>query len=215
MTTVCIPTLSSINEFWKCVESVKKSSIGCRILAIDNGGLIKDDVDRMFVHRPKANLGVAASWNWFIDNTQSYRIITNDDIVFHEFAIESMLLSLSKNRREGITDLISPENLESPFSCFLLPDEVVEKVGRFDEWISPRYAYFEDNDYSHRMSKQGVGITKSGGCFVDHIGSSTIKHFDYAREQEHHERFRLARRHYVKKWGGEPGHEIFETPFNK
>lgn len=209
MITVCIPTLNSIGTFWKCVDSVLNSSIECNIVVIDNGRYINELRERMVIHRPLSNLGVAGSWNWFIDNVPADRIITNDDIVFDQYAIEE--LCKSNDHR----NLICPVNLGSPFSCFLLPDEVVEKVGKFDEWISPRYAYFEDNDYSYRMSLLDVGITRAENSTVDHVGSSTIKHFDKLKEKTHHDKFRLARDHYEKKWGGEPGHEKFTRPFNK
>lgn len=207
---VCIPTLNSIDTFWKCVESINKSSIGCTIYVIDNGNHVKQSVENMVLHKPISNMGVAGSWNWFIDNVPAPRIITNDDIVFDQYAIEIMLKAQDEN-----ISLICPENLESHFSCFLLSDELVAKVGKFDEWISPRYAYFEDNDYCYRMSLSGVRIMKAIGAFVEHVGSSTIKHFDKIKEKAHHDKFRLARDHYEKKWGGHPGDEKFTRPFNK
>lgn len=110
--------------------------------------------------------------------------------------------------------LVFPSCVEgtNSFSCFILPDKIINDVGLFDEWISPKYAYFEDNDYSHRMSLKGYGI-KQCEAVVRHGGSSTIKNFDRTSMNAHHEKFRLARSHYVKKWGGEPGSEVYTTPF--
>jgi hypothetical protein len=212
---VCIPTLKAVEELKQCINSVLGSSISCNIFIVDNGGIVRELRDSIVTHKPVTNLGVAGSWNYFIDNVPDVRLITNDDIIFDLYAVEQMLVTLAHNRREGISNIVSPENLGSPFSCFLLPTEVIEKVGRFDEWISPKYAYFEDNDYSYRMSKVGIGISKAEKAFVIHGGSSTIRHFDKQKEKEHHDRFRLARNHYIKKWGGEPGQELFETPFNR
>lgn len=206
---ICIPTLNSVNSFWKCIHSIHESSMVADIWVIDNGGHVNELASRMKVHKPPFNLGVAGSWNWFIDNVPAPRIITNDDIYFDTYAIETMW------RQQDFENLIIPENLSNSFSCFLLSDETVSKVGRFDEWISPRYAYFEDNDYSYRMSQLGVGIKRAVGAYVEHIGSSTLKSFTKQQAKEHHDRFRLARDHYIQKWGGGPGEEKFLTPFNK
>lgn len=206
---VCIPTLNAVDEFNKCVKSIEASSIKCNIWVVDNGGYVDSLSENMKVHKPAFNLGVAGSWNWFLDNVPYPKIITNDDVIFDEMAVESML------RAQDSTNLVIPENIGESFSCFLIPEEIVNKVGRFDEWISPRYAYFEDNDYSYRMSLLGFGIKRAQFAMVQHAGSSTIKHFPKQKMKEHHDKFRLARDHYKKKWGGEPGAEQFSTPFNQ
>ena len=217
MISVCIPTLNAVDDFWKCVGSIMDSSISCNIYAIDNGGLVSNSFPPNFmtIHKPESNLGVAGSWNWFIDNVPGAKVITNDDIVFDSYAIEQLWIAYARDTKEGISNIIAPENLESTFSCFLLPQTVVDKVGKFDEWISPKYAYFEDNDYHYRMSMLGIQTTRASGSFVSHVGSSTLKHFNKLKEKEHHDKFRLARTHYVRKWGGEPGQEKFTTPFGK
>jgi GT2 family glycosyltransferase len=208
MINVCIPTLNAQDEFWKCVNSIQNSSIDCNIFVVDNGGYIDESSTKfMTVYKPTTNLGVAGSWNWFIDNVPDKRIICNDDIIFDQYAIEQLLYAYNEN------NIICPENLESHFSCFLLPQHIIEVVGNFDEWISPRYAYFEDNDYFYRMNLNGFSTTKAPRSYVQHKGSSTLKHFDKLRIREHHDKFRLARDHYKKKWGGEPGKEFFKTPF--
>jgi GT2 family glycosyltransferase len=214
---VCIPTLNAIDEFWKCIDSVVNSSVSCNIFVVDNGGLVDDSSTTKFmvVHKPLSNLGVAGSWNFMIDHTPEIRIITNDDVIFDKYAIEIMVTQYYSDRANGICNLVSPVNIGTPFSCYLLPQEVIEKVGKFDEWISPKYAYFEDDDYSYRMSMAGVGITKADMCYVEHTGSSTLRHFDKQKEREHHDKFRLARSHYVKKWGGEPHQEKYKTPFGQ
>lgn len=209
MVNVCIPTLNAVDDFWKCVESLQNSSVECKIYVIDNGGFVEKRYENMLIHRPVSNLGVAGSWNYFIDHIPETRVITNDDIIFDKDALKYLMEFYSED------NLVVPENLNSAFSCYLLPQNVINKVGKFDEWISPRYAYFEDNDYSYRMSMQNIGIVRAVGSLVEHVGSSTLKHFDKQKEREHHDKFRFAREHYKQKWGGEPGQEKFTTPFNR
>ena len=146
---VCIPTLNAIDDFWRCVESIENSSIDCNIYVVDNGNKVSESREGMVVHRPISNLGVAGSWNWFLDNVPQTRIITNDDVVFEKDAIKTLIA--------GIEDgfLVAPGSLEGAFSCFIVPDKIIESVGRFDEWISPKYGYFEDNDYLYRMNLNG------------------------------------------------------------
>lgn len=211
---ICIPTLNAVDEFWKCVESIKNSSVSTKIYVVDNGGFVNQTVEDMVVHKPIANLGVAGSWNYFLDHTHDVRIITNDDIVFDKFAIERMQEFHYKIKDYSL-NLITTENIGTPFSCYLISDATVEKVGKFDEWISPKYAYFEDDDYSRRMSLLEIGISRAAGAIVEHAGSSTLRHFDKIRIKEHHDKFRLARDHYKKKWGGGPREEQFRTPFNR
>lgn len=209
MINVCIPTLNATDDFYRCVESIKNSSVECNIHVLDNGrNLTHANLD-IILMQPPSNLGVAGSWNWFIDNVDQYRIITNDDIIFDKYAIEKMMESYTGDF------LTFPENLGSAFSCFLLPSKIIESVGVFDEWISPRYAYFEDNDYFYRMELQGFHTKRAEGSFVQHVGSSTLKHFDKDMAKTHHDKFRLAREHYKQKWGGEPGFEVYKTPFGR
>ncbi len=96
-----------------------------------------------------------------------------------------------------------------------MPNNIVNSVGLFDEWISPNYGYFEDNDYHRRMKLLGFDIRPIESAGVIHVGSSTLKNFSPYEEKIHHERFRAARDRYIQKWGGLPGEEKFLTPFGK
>lgn len=179
-------------------------------MVIDNGGQLEErNYSDLEFYKPAYNLGVAQSWNWFIDHTESPRIITNDDIVFDKYAIEKMLDADDGN------NLMFPENLGNAFSCYYLPQTTIDIVGKFDETISPNYAYFEDNDYHYRMLLAGFNIKKATGSFVDHVGSSTLKSYSPLEMENHHKKFRAARDRYIKKWNGLPGEEKFLTPYGK
>lgn len=207
---ICIPTLNSYSTLWKCVESINNSDVKVsKIYIIDNGGgLQHNGQDNLYINKVPQNIGVAASWNHFIREVPEFRIICNDDITFSPDTIRIMVEKYEPN------GLVFPTEMGSgnAFSCFLLSQNVIDHVGLFDEWISPNYAYFEDNDYAYRMSLMGFRLYKCDANIV-HIGSSTLKNYNRASKDAHHKKFRLAEGHYIQKWGGAPGHETFTTPF--
>jgi GT2 family glycosyltransferase len=212
MINVCIPVLNSYEELYKCIDSINNSSVKIDNIYIINNGEqnIETHHNNVRIMSKGYNIGVAGSWNWFIDTAQEFRIITNDDIQFDENAIEEMIKNYAEDR------LVFPcfkNNEASAFSCFLLPQNIINKIGKFDEWISPNYAYFEDNDYFYRMALAGF-YTYQCSASVSHTGSSTLKNFDPAKERSHHQKFRFARDRYVSKWGGLPYEERFTVPFN-
>jgi GT2 family glycosyltransferase len=119
-----------------------------------------------------------------------------------------------------IKEQYEPDKICSPiagsnlFSIFTLTDQIVSKVGLFDETISPNYYYFEDNDYMRRATLAGVG-TKSIITDVKHEHSGTLKSYSKLELQLHHQKFQLAQTNYIKKWNGLPEHETFTTPYNR
>lgn len=208
---VCIPTLNAYSELIKCIDSISESTIKVdNIFILDNGGkFYRDYPSNLSIIRAERNLGVAKSWNWFISNVPEIRIICNDDVQFSPDAIEKMVASYTEDR------LIFPNALGNmnSFSCFILPNKIIEKVGLFDESISPNYAYFEDNDYHRRMKLAGFDIATCDAA-VGHSQSSTIKNYGKSMRSEHHRKFDIAKKNYIKKWGGIPGEETFTTPYN-
>lgn len=140
------------------------------LIIVDNGGefydvLHSEFVENVHVLNLPSNLGVAASWNLGI------KLLPHDDRWF--FASNDMvylpgaLQSLSEARRDEITlaDVF-------PFwHTFCVGEEVVKRVGLFDEALYP--AYFEDNDYERRAKHAGVNI-RSAFVLTEHENSSTI-----------------------------------------
>jgi hypothetical protein len=62
------------------------------------------------------------------------------------------------------------------------------------------------------MKKAGWGITRLE-LPVQHIGSQTINSSEEWLKRNHIT-FPLYQSYYRQKWGGDPGNEVFETPFN-
>jgi hypothetical protein len=197
---LCIPVLKRYDLLHTLIASLDNSTVQPLFYIVDNGR----DAERLHasmsgrsyvVHRPDEPLGLASAWNWFIENTPEERLLANDDVTFVADSIERMI------DLEG--DFVSALPGSNAFSCFLLRDSCVEKVGLFDETISPGYAYYEDCDYVNRMILKGIPITGML-CGVEHAGSQTTAQYSPQEWSSHHEKFLTAQNNFVKKWGRLP-----------
>lgn len=200
---VGVPVLKRYDLLRQLLVSLERSTIrpAC-VFIVDNGlkgqtllralKLIKLEVQ---VYTPPQNLGVAASWNWLIGRTDEERVIVNDDITFAPDSLERLLSSPA--------NLVWAKN--QGFSCFVIRDRCVEKVGLFDELISPGYGYYEDDDYLQRIDGRGtkppIISAAEVDCGVQHLRSATLRAATPEEMAEHHRKFRIAQGNYVRKWG--------------
>lgn len=216
MITVCVPVLKRYDGLKELILSAERGSIKPdKYFIVDNGGKLDLNYIRgnlpiiIDTYTPLENIGVAKAWNIFIENTHGDIIIANDDVIFHPDTIKGMM--------DAPGDFVysSANGKWSMFSLFLIRKSCVEKIGLFDETISPNYGYFEDNDYFQRIELNGT--VKYTDCKVpwSHEGSATMKAFSSHEMDEHHRKFKRARDNYIRKWGGLPGKEVFKTPYNK
>ena len=206
MINLCIPTLNSFNTLEEAIHAALAGSlVPDRILVIDNsGGMcpIKSD-DKVTVYTPDHNLGVAASWNYFMKMyPQDTNIIINDDIIVRQDSIKNFIDGLSTVEHDGLYYAMKGAN---SFSFFYIPFHIYNEVGAFDEEFYP--AYFEDNDYHYRLKLAGYDIYSLPDVTVFHVGSSTARNYTPEQQERHHKAFRRNREYYISKWGGEPGHE--------
>lgn len=196
MINVCVPVLKRYDLLQDMLRSLEAGSRRPdKVYVIDNGQNGVPAVRTSFpviVLQPEIPLGVAESWNWFIRNVPADRLITNDDIVFGPDSLQAMV-----NRPEVFV------SCGFGFACFLLRDECVQRVGLFDESISPGYAYFEDRDYFNRMKAEKI-VDYVVECGVEHKHSQTLASFSPEEQQQHHKKFVLAQTNFLKKWGELP-----------
>lgn len=182
-------------------------------------------------HRPSRPMGVAESWNWFIKNVPEDRIIANDDIIFAPDSLAKMQArkvpvcctcrgsnverdkeqehpgvgSCQDCNKECYIDDVPPDLLwASGFSCFMIRDACVEKIGLFDETISPGYGYYEDEDYLQRLDGRGTkpraATAENVNCGIIHLKSQTLVASTHEEILEHHRKFKVAQANYIKKW---------------
>lgn len=204
--SVCVPVLKRYDLLRQLALSLRVSRVvPARLCVIDNGknadalaaaldGAVNKQKTLLDILTPAKPMGVAESWNWFIDHVPEERVIANDDV---SFAPESLGLLLASP-----ADLIWAKGLG--FSLFVLRDACVRKLGRFDEMISPGYGYYEDEDYLQRLDGRGTrepsAIAEAIDCGALHAHSATLKAMGNYELLEHHRKFKIARSNYMKKW---------------
>lgn len=198
---VCVPVLKRYDLLKVLALSLARGTIVPTLHVVDNGrrgqALVRalSTIDMPFdVFTPHEPLGVAASWNTFIATVPEERVIVNDDVVFLPDSLERLVRSKA--------DIAWAEGVG--FSCFLLRDRCVEKIGLFDAEISPGYAYYEDDDYLQRIDGRGTRQasvkTENVACGVMHARSSTLNACTEAEIAEHHRKFKIAQDNYIRKW---------------
>lgn len=183
----------------------------------------------------RQNIGVAGAWNEgtkrAINDGCSHILIINDDILLAKTTINHLVYVMKNNNNIGLlsasdysnryTAEAFEETFESPvppehdiidaphFSCFMITKRSYGIVGEFDENFSP--AYFEDNDYCHRVLLSGLSIVRSQNAGFYHYKSKTQNE---GRGVVQPHQFNNNRNYFVRKWGGLPGAEKYTTPFN-
>jgi GT2 family glycosyltransferase len=202
MINICVPVLRRYDLLRELLVSLHRSTMLVdRVYVVDNGrdearlqAALLDSPAETIVHTPSEPLGLAVAWNWFIQNVPEERIITNDDIRFAPGSVEKIVGTPGDLVWAGFG-----------FSCFLLRDSCVVKIGLFDETISPGYAYYEDEDYLQRLDGRGTREPSAQAANVDaglqHFHSATLRAASHAEVMEHHRRFLIAQKNYAMKWG--------------
>lgn len=172
-----VPVLNNPAKLYGMLRSIDTKID--RILVIDNGDVLnhvtaKDSArgNRVDIITPGANLGVAGSWNLGIkcNPFAPHWLIANSDIVWP-------MDSLDRFGAAARRDALVLSGGAPPWCAFMLGDQVVSKVGLFDEGIHP--AYFEDDLYQRNCAYHGVPVINSG-IPVAHDNSSTIQQKEYA-----------------------------------
>lgn len=186
-----------------------------------------------WVHKSRC---VAASWNQGIDTAISadctHALVSNDDVLLGSRLIPELINALdtlpdcimatARNCRGTVTtinttqadiDACAVEGYgESPdYACFMVRADFFSQHGRFDENVKP--AYFEDN-LSHRVIKLiGKHAYSIGKAPMLHRGSQT-QNFPGSPPAVTGSDFDRNRAYYQRRWGGNPGEEKFDHPFN-
>lgn len=182
---------------------------------------VDDTVLPIVVNNWDVNGGVARAWNAGLARAYSagaeHALVCNDDVVLYPGTIDKLKHAM------GTLDLVTAHNMRDDatlqqgftdhpdYSCFMVkPLDFIDKFGTFDENLFP--AYFEDNDMAYRIKILG-GAQK---CLLEarmfHAGSVT-QNMD-GMQVVNGPTFEGNRAYYIRKWGGNPGSETFDTPFN-
>lgn len=218
-----IPTINLKRYLVETIESIKTKH-SWKLLIVDNGSF--DEVTKEWIESSEhdyimngENAGVATSWNqilyWGLAHDDVAAIfILNNDIHLHPDAVDNMVESMFENGKLGISGVnigptpnmlaqtTRPEPRYSPamnFSCFGFTVPLITRVGFFDENF--KVAYFEDNDYHHRMMEENIDASCDLWAPFSHYGSRTLHESGIGPI---HEAFRANREYFREKWGFVP-----------
>lgn len=148
------------------------------ILIIDNGGHFKTKKENVKVLNMPANLGLSAAWNLGIKcyPHSKYWLFASADTVWGNSALKE------------IDDLSGSDKLiltNDAYGCFSVGENVIEKIGIFDEYFYP--IYFEDNDFHERVARfcPENTIMSTDINAAPEMGSQTINSDDKLKNINH------------------------------
>ncbi|MFA5013946.1 MAG: glycosyltransferase [Actinomycetota bacterium] len=197
------------------------------------------------VDNPKGN-HVGTAWNMGIKMAlaegMEYVIVANNDLIFHENCVDNLVDFAQRHLRFIMWTASQWDSLrtiktilgssfndsfdEHPhFSCFMVNNRLIKKVGWFDENLS--VAYMEDGDMHYRIILSGNKAGKTNRAKFYHYGSRTIKVDEdlYSKNVRTYE----ANRDYIRRKWNTDFHQkayhppemilkekgIYKTPFDK
>lgn len=163
------PTLSRFDLAQELLDSIDHPIK--HLVIVDNSGTqewepkVNHFVENAWFIRVPYGLGLQGAWNLIIKSTPyaSRWLLVNDDCKFEPGA-------LAKIDAEAKTDAITFTDCFPVWSAFVLGEEVVQKVGLFDEAFYP--LYYCDNDYERRADYLGVP-KRHIGAKVHHVNSAS------------------------------------------
>lgn len=187
---------------------------------------VHEGIRSLFLHHNislsdhRTNRGLARSWNDFLVDAQAAKadvmLIINDDVLASHDDLLKLAQGCLDHPEAGIVTAWGfnermGDVRDNGYSFFGLNRIAIEKVGYFDENFYP--IYFEDSDYTRRLALAGIPFHSCTETNIFHKGSASIGTVAELNRQNNHT-FQANNAYFVRKWGGQPGNEIFPNPFN-
>ena len=202
--SIVIPTINRADLLREAYDDL----IATGLLDASEGLVIVDNgnQDLSFIGHPKTtifkeprNLGVAGSWNKGINYSfnalnADVVIVLNDDIVLGKTPeyLQPFL------QQTGNTFFVS----NYYWSIYLISKNVFNTIGEFDTQFFP--AYFEDNDYHHRLTK----FPELSYVNTHELNPKVMRNSQtIQKDPSLNATFGDNQQKYIRKWGGTPGQE--------
>lgn len=163
------PTLSRFDLAQELLDSIDYPIKD--LVIVDNSGKqeweprVNSFVERVWLIRVPYGLGLQGAWNLVIKATPYAKrwLLVNDDCRFEAGALKTI-------DEQAEADAITFTDCFPVWSAFVLGEQVVSKVGLFDESFYP--LYYCDNDYERRADNLGIP-KRHIPAKVHHINSAT------------------------------------------
>jgi GT2 family glycosyltransferase len=206
---ILIPTINRADLLLEALAEYDKCYPNTRILILDTGkqslGSSNPNVTIFGIPEP---MGVARAWNCLISIAGGYYkeenfLILNDDVILTKGESD-----IHKIINRGNDNTFHVCRTAYNWSSFILRKSIYDNIGLFDEDFEK--CYFEDNDYHYRMKLAGVKIKYEDDLNPDiYRNSMTIQKDPLLGNYINNKEL------FIKKWGGMPGEETYENPYNK
>lgn len=208
--SICIPFVNRPDLLDRAVNSIPYF-MQSNVIVLDNSPkriVPADKWDHLEVEIPTVPLTFSQSLNFFthraIERNKDVMCFMHSDACAGKGTFEKLLALADPNRRHwGVIfthyDALAAFNIEA-----------MRDVG---DWDVNLPWYYSDNDMYRRMRLAGWQ-TEDSGLPVEHTPSQTIKS-DPELAFLNSVMFPLYGQYYRQRWGGDPGHESFTTPFNR
>ena len=182
------------------------------LIIVDNGSTVKSDYwykADQYIRLPE-NMGISVGWNTGLKAAKGkYKIILGDDTILHGNWIEELRKCFDEPHC-GVANLQMEhlphgkgivENYKWPSgACFMLTQEVIDKVGYFDENIFP--CNWEDLDMWLRIYQAGLKMYRNYHISIQHLEGQTVHAPDLSAGTERNHQY------VIKKFGFDP-HDTF------
>jgi hypothetical protein len=163
------PTLSRFDLAEKLLNSIDYPV--CNLVIVNNSGQQTwkpkkpEQVEKLWHIEVPFGLGLQAAWNLVIKSTPYAPrwLLVNDDCTFEPGALEII-------DKEAKPNALTFTDCYPVWAAFILGEDIVEKVGLFDESFYP--LYFCDNDYERRVDNQKLPKVHIPAK-VHHLNSAT------------------------------------------
>ncbi len=209
-----IPVLiAPVVNRWDLAEKMLASidvPVGRRVIVDNGSGNVPEDVPDVIW--TVTNVGYSGAMNLAISQTfdAPWWLWVSNDVTFAPGDLAHICELMKVPGPRVVTgDRNDARSLR--FAYAAANRECIDLVGLLDEW-SFFPLYFEDDDYERRCHLGGVEWVEYNGQ-IAHERSSTI-HSDPVLATRNQMTFRENANRYVDKWGGMPGEETFDTPWN-
>jgi len=208
-----IPVVNRFELLNRAIQSVPELTQSMTIIDNSLGGIdykrIEKPAYNIQVMRPPVPLSYSQSLNWAatlcVQSGKKFLVNLHSDAYLTRPEAPSELLEFGRNCQDNWGVIWTFYDI----LCLFNPKAIID-VGGYDTNFPD---YFTDNDMRRRMELAGYKCIDTGIQGVHHEGSATINsdtHLKYLNGVT----FPLRRSYYISKWGGEPGKEIFRSPFN-
>lgn len=157
---------------------------------------------------PFGSMGLPGSINFGITQTYDapWWLWASNDLVFGPGDLAAI---------SSLMDDPAPHMVTYRFAFLALNRAVVERIGLFDEWTAWPL-YFDDSDFARRALLADIPIIHDNWHITEGEGHRTHSMTITESETAHanNRSWAINEKAYVAKWGGLPGKEKFETPWD-